>query len=561
MVPTQSAPITRLTLLAAALALASAASMAAAGDPPAHPATHPATRPAVTGSVIDPGLGRLHHAVSTRSAGAQRFFDQGLTLIYAFNHEAAVQSFRRALQLDPDLAMAYWGIAYALGPDINLPMPPERKAQSFEAIQKAIALEPKAAPRERDYIEALRKRYSRDESEDRAALDLAYKDAMASLSARYADDVDAQVLYAESLMMLHAWKWWRADGTAEEGTREAVAALERALRSQPDHIGANHYYVHAVEMSPDPSAALASAHRLETLAPSAGHLVHMPAHIYMRTGEYLDAARVNVAAAHADDHFTASGDRSEYRPYYHGHNLHFLAVSYAYAGACDKAMDAATRLVALVAPDFKGQPDIIDYYGTTPAQVAVMFDRWADIVRMQEPPAGWALSRAYFHFARALAYGATGNSTRAQAERAVLVEAAQALGPKSDYGLNPAADMMAVALPYLDGRLALMAGDAAGAAGKLRQAAAAEDRLAYNEPPDWYLASNWVLGTALLKLGDAAGAEAAFRADLRHNVEHGRSLAGLAVALRRQGKTEQAAAVQERFDRAWRGADHRTIDF
>ncbi len=293
---------------------------------------------AATGSTIDPGLGTLHHAVSTRSELAQKFFDQGLTLNYALNHEAAVQSYRRALELDPDLAMAYWGIAHAMGPDINQPLTSEHLAVANEAIARAVALASHASPREREYIEALRKRYSVNEPADRSPLDVAYKDAMAALSAHAPDDVDAAVLYAESLMILRAWKWWRADGAPEEGTQEAVGALQRAMQLQPNHIGANHYYVHAVEMSPHPEAGLVAAHRLETLAPSAGHLVHMPAHIYMRTGEYLDAARVNESAANADEHVHAMGQKSEYLPYYHGHNLHFLAVSYSYAGAGDKAM-------------------------------------------------------------------------------------------------------------------------------------------------------------------------------------------------------------------------------
>jgi tetratricopeptide (TPR) repeat protein len=515
---------------------------------------------AVTGTTIDPGLGVLHHAVSTGSEQAQKFFDQGLTLNYALNHEAAVQSYRRALQLDPDLAMAYWGIAHAMGPDINQPMTPEHLAAANEAMAKAVALASHASPREREYIEALRKRYSTDEPADRTPFDAAYKNAMAELSARAPDDVDAAVLYAESLLILNPWKWWRADGTPEEGTQEAVAALQRALQLQPNHIGANHYYVHAVEMSPHPETGLVAAHRLETLAPSAGHLVHMPAHIYMRTGEYLDAARVNESAASADEHVHAMGPKSEYLPYYHGHNLHFLAVSYSYAGAGNKAMAAAIKLVDTVQGDAESLPEIIDYYCSNQFQVGVLFDRWAEVLRLPELPASMPLSRAFYHFARSLAFAGTGQSAQAQVERARFIAAASAMGPKVAYGYNPAQDVMAVALPYLDGRLALMAGDFKTAAANFRQAANAEDKLSYDEPPDWYLASNWMLGTVLLKLGDAAGAEAAFRSDLKHNIRHGRSLAGLAAALRKQNKTAEADAAQKRFEYAWRGADTSAYD-
>jgi len=515
----------------------------------------------VTGTAIDPGLGTLHHAVSTQSKQAQLFFDQGLKLTYAFNREAAVQSYRRALELDPNLAMAYWGIAYASGPDINNPMTAERKLKAFAAVEKAAALESHATALERDYIEALRKRYSANEPADRTAPDVAFKDAMAALSAHHPEDIDAAVLYAESFMMLHPWKWWRPDGIPEEGTREIVAVLQRVLQAQPDHIGANHYYVHAVEMSPNPEIGLAAAHRLETLAPSAGHLVHMPAHIYMRTGEYLDAARVNEAAAHADEHVHAMDDKSEYLPYYYGHNLHFLAVSYSYAGASNKAAAAAARLWAKALPDIKNQPEISDYYCSNPAQVYVLFDRWPDVLQMQEPPAEAPLSRAFFHFARTLAFAGTAKPAQAKEERAIFLATAVAgFGPKDSYGLSPAAAVMAVALPYLDGRLALMANDLPAAAASFRLAVSAEDKLAYDEPPDWYLASGWMLGTTLLKLGDVAGAEAAFRTDLRRNTAHGRSLAGLAIALRKQGKTAEADEVQKRFEYAWRGADVRVDD-
>lgn len=514
----------------------------------------------VTGATIDPGLGTLHHAVSTRSKQAQRFFDQGLTLNYGFNHEAAIQSYQRALELDPNLAMAYWGIAYALGPDINNPMTSEHRLLALAAIGKAVALESNASREERDYIEALRKRYAAEEPADRTPLDIAFKDAMASLSTRYPTDSDAAVLYAESLMMLHAWKWWRPDGTPEDGTPKIVAVLQHVLQVQPDHIGANHFYVHAVEMSPDPGAGLVAAHRLETLAPAAGHLVHMPAHIYLRTGEYLDAARVNESASNADEHVHATGEKSDYLPYYHGHNVHFLAVSYAYAGVSAKATLAAERLLAMSLPNLKDQPAIIDYYCSNAAQIYVFFDRWDDVLRMPEPPAEAPLSRAWFHFARALAFGGTGRAEQAKEERSIFVAKFGAMASTDLYGLNPVPVVMAVALPYLDGRLALMANDLGNAATNFRLAAAAEEMLAYNEPPDWYLASNWMLGTTLLKLGDTAGAEAAFRADLRRNVAHGRSLFGLAVALRKQGKTAEADTTQKKFEHAWRGADTRPGD-
>jgi len=253
--------------------------------PVAAPA-HDAPAPASTASVaLDPGLGSLHHAVSTRKPLAQKYFDQGMRLVFAFNHEAAIASFQRAAELDPDLAMAYWGIALSLGPNINRPMDAKAHKAAYEALQKAVALKSKASPKERAYIDALAKRYSVNAEADLAPLQLAYKDAMKKLSQRYPQDDDAAVLYAESLMDLNPWKFWSPDGTPAQGTLEIVAVLERVLARSPDHPGANHYYIHAVEASPHPEKALASAKRLEMLAPSAGHLVHMPAHVYIRTGD------------------------------------------------------------------------------------------------------------------------------------------------------------------------------------------------------------------------------------------------------------------------------------
>ncbi len=539
----------RIASFVIVLAAAASGGPSLAHDHPAHPAT--------SGTTLDGGLGALHHAVSTSSEAAQRYFDQGLKLTYAFNHEAAVRSYRRALELDPSLAMAYWGIAYASGPNINSAMSAESKEQALKAIAKAVVLAPQATQPERDYIEALRSRYSADPAIDQSNLDVAYKNAMSALHTRYPDDIDATVLYAESLMDLHPWKWWRTDGAPEQGTLDAVSLLEDALQAQPNHIGANHFYVHAVEMSEHPEKGLVAAHRLETLAPSAGHLVHMPAHIYIRTGEYLEAARVNESAAHADERLMPSDQGSDYLSGYYGHNLHFLAVSYALAGASERAVVAANRLFASVQPDLdeiKAKP-YVDFFLATPAQVYVLFDRWNDALAMAEPPQEASLSGAYYHFARALALANQGRATESRAERASFAAAAAAAGEKDPAGTGSTRDMLAVAQPYLDGRLALSRKDLVAAATSLRLAAAAEEKLAYDEPPVWYLASNWLLGETLLGLGDAPGAEAAFRADLRHNIGHGRSLFGLAASLRKQGKFDEAEATQRQFERAWRGAD------
>ncbi|TMH06325.1 MAG: hypothetical protein E6H67_06565 [Betaproteobacteria bacterium] len=480
----------------------------------------PAGATSASAAALDAGLGPLHHPVSTHNVEAQAFFDQGMKLVFAFNHEAAIKSFQRAAEIDPDLAMAHWGIALALGPNINMPMDANAHRTAYEAVQKAVALEPKASPAERAYIDALARRYSANAEAEQAPLQVAYKNAMRDLVRRYPKDTDAAVLYAESLMDLRPWKLWTPDGKPAEGTLEIVATLERAQAQQPDHIGALHYYIHAVEASQHPERALAAAKRLETLAPSAGHLVHMPAHIYIHTGNYLEAVRVNEAAVRADETLAKSAEEGFYLIGYYGHNLHFLAVCNALAGNSKAAIAAANKLYAHAEPRVKAVPPL-DGFMLTPALVLVQFGRWDD----------------------------------AEIERGRFVEAADSLPKTLEFGNNTSAGLLAVARPYLDGRIALMRGDAPSAIESLREAVVAEDALAYDEPPTWYLPSREALGAALLRSGDASGAEKAYRENLRRNPESGRTLFGLRSALAAQGRSHQAADVQKRFERAWRAAD------
>jgi len=503
---------------------------------------------------IDPGLGPLHHPVSTRNAQAQAYFDQGLKLVFAFNHEAAIKSFERAFELDPDLAMAQWGIALALGPNINQPMNATAHKAAYAALQKAIALKPHASSAERAYIDALATRYSADPEAAVGPLSEAYRDAMKRLVARYPQDNDAAVLYAESLMDLNPWKFWTPDGKPADGTLEIVAVLERVLARQPTHIGANHYYIHAVEASPHPEQALAAAKRLETLAPSAGHLVHMPAHVYIRTGDYLEAAHANVAAVAADERLAKSGVESMYLVGYYGHNLHFLAISNAFAGDSAQAIAAARKLYDVQSPRIKEVP-FVDGFLFTPALLLVQFGRWDDVLALPEPAFEAPISGALWHFARALALSGKGRLNDAQAERARFLEAAGALGKSIEYGNNNAPAIMAVARPYLDGRIALMAGDTTAAITLLRQAVVAEDELVYDEPPAWYLPSRDALGAALLRAGDYPAAEQVFRDELAVHAQSGRALFGLRAALAAQGREQEARAVQKQFERAWRAAD------
>jgi hypothetical protein len=507
------------------------------------------------GSVaLDPGLGSLHHAVSTRNREAQAYFDQGLKLVFAFDHEAAIQSFAHAAELDPDLAMAHWGVALALGPNINRPMDANAHKAAYEALQKALALESRASPAERAYIDALSKRYSANSEADLEPLQVAYKDAMKELVRRYPNDVDAAVLYAEALMDLNPWKFWAPDGIPAEGTAEIVATLERVLARAPAHIGANHYYIHAVEASRHPEKALPSAKRLETLAPSAGHLVHMPAHIYIRTGRYLEAARANVAAARADERQTRSGKDTFYMIGYYGHNLHFLAIANAFAGNSRDALVAAKKLYDVEAPRIREVPPV-DGFLYTPALLLVEFGRWDDILALPEPAFEAPLTGALWHFARTLAFAGKGQAAEAQAERAKFLEAAGTVPKTAELGNNTAGGVLAVARPYLDGRLALIAGNNAGAIAHLRLAVAAEDALAYDEPPGWYLPARNALGVALLRDCDYPAAEQTYRDELAVHLESGRALFGLHAALVAQGRDKEAVSVKSRFERAWRTAD------
>lgn len=536
--------------LAQSLILALAAALAAA-PALAHDGVKPGIDP---GRAIDSGLGPLGHKVSTRNKQAQAFFDQGLKLCYAFNHEGAIAAFTRAAELDPQLAMAHWGVAYALGPNYNAPaITPEAHQAAYAAIQRALALKSKASPAEQAYIDALARRYSADPGADPGALNAAYREAMADVLTRYPRDIDAVVLYAESLMDQQPWKLWSPDGKPLGATPEIVRVLERALKTSPKHPGANHLYIHAMETSPTPEKALPSAKRLESLAPSAGHLVHMPAHTYVRTGRYLEAARVNERAALADERLRAAGVKSVYTVGYYGHNLHFLAVSYALAGADRKAIASARKLAAVVEPQVKDVP-FLDGFHATPQQVLVLFERWDDVLALPEPPFEAPFSSAMWRFARALALAGKGRFDEARAERERFAAAAAGIGKTFEFGTNTAPAILAVAQPYLDGRLAFMAGDLPGAVQALRDAAAAEEALNYDEPPPWYLASYSMLGTALLKSGDAVAAEQAFRADLRHNVGSGRSLFGLHAALLARGRKRDADRVRKQFAQAWRGA-------
>jgi tetratricopeptide (TPR) repeat protein len=519
---------------------------------------HPSPAGAKPASLIE-GLGEHHHPVSTANAEAQRFFDQGLTLVYAFNHQEAIRSFKRAAELDPNLAMAHWGVALALGPNINLDIDAEREKLAYEAIQKAVALAAKAPEHERAYIEALQKRYSNDPKADLKKLAVDYKNAMGELARRYPDDLDAATLYAESAMNLRPWRLWSADGKPAEGTEEIAAVLESVLKRNPDHIGANHYYIHAVEASRHPEWALPSAQRLKVLTPAAGHLVHMPAHIDIRTGNYEAAARANAYAAEADrEYIKANGGQGVYPMMYYTHNLHFLSIAHSMQGRFRDAKRAADQLEAHLNPYINNMPEMIpmiDGFMPVPTMTLVRFRLWDDVLKTPAPDKRLAATNALWHFSRGMAYAGTGKIDAAESERNILVAAGKSIPPETPFGLNAAGNILKIAENVLSAKIALAKNDKNSAIELLKKAIEVEDSLNYTEPADWNIPVRETLGGMLVLSGNPAEAEKVFRADLERNVRNGRSLFGLQESLKAQGKTSAAQFVQREFQAAWKNAD------
>ncbi|MCU1228674.1 MAG: Tetratricopeptide 2 repeat protein [Acidobacteria bacterium] len=510
-----------------------------------HPAEHAAPPP-----TLDDGLSDLHWSVSTSNTDAQRFFDQGMRYLYAFNHEQAVRSFTHATELDPELAIGYWGAALALGPNINMDVDPPREQQAFDAIHTAAAHQEHASQKERDLIAALMKRYSKEPTANLRQLAIDYSDAMRDVAKRYGDDADVATLYAESLMDLRPWKFWSHDGKAAEGTEEIVSTLEGVLKKHPRHIGANHYYIHAVEASSHPERALASAKRLETLAPAAGHLVHMPAHIYQRTGNYSGAARANELAADVDrDFIKRNGAENMYTAMYYNHNLQFGSASNAMIGRYDAAKTQAAEMASNAAPMLKEMP-ILEVISAAPMLVMARFGRWQDVLRATPVDAG-PLSSVYSHFARGVAFARLGNISGAESEWKALEAKRAALGDENGILQNAPKPLGEVASRVLAGRIAEARGDRDAAIAEYTKAVDAEDALNYDEPADWFYPARETLGAALLRGGRAADAENVLRTDLAKNANNPRSLWLLARSLRAQKKN--AAATTAAFHKQWRG--------
>jgi len=498
------------------------------------------------------GLGNVHHPDSTKNKKAQDFFDQGLNFVFGFNHDEARRSFQEAARLDPKLAMAWWGAALTLGPNYNLPVDQENEKAGYEAVQKALSLAGNASEPERAYINALVVRYTNDPKADLHQLDRNYKDAMAKLSAQYPDDLDAATLYAESIMNLNPWKLWTPDGKAAPGTDEIVTVLESVLKRDPNHLGANHYYIHAMEASPNPEHAMASADRLAALAPAAGHLVHMPAHIYGRTGDHFAAAKANAAAAAADQKFLSETHQPGVYPMmYYSHNLHFLAFDGCMNGNFKQASDAAAKLVAHVALGVKMMPDLEGFL-PTPTLVLMAFEKWDDILKLPAPDASLLMSTAMWHFARGLAFANQGKTAEAAEEQLAWQTAAAQVPKDAMYDpLNKVADVFKVHHDLLLAALAHSRHDPNDALDNLRRAVASEDALAYSEPPSWYPPLRSLLGRELMDGKQFAEAEKVAREDLRRNPRNARSLLVLRECLKAQNRAYEAEQIDEQYRAVW----------
>ena len=501
------------------------------------------------------GLSEHHMEITTASPLAQQYFDQGLRLVYAFNHDEAIRAFEAAQKLDPDCAMCYWGVALALGPNINAAMEASAVPRAVEALAKAVERAPKASPREQAYIGALRARYSDKPDAARSELDGAYAEAMREVAKSYPDDLDAATLFAESLMDLTPWAYWTKTSQPTQHTAEIVAQIERVLAKDPNHPGANHYYIHAVEASNEPGKALPSAKRLETLAPTAGHLVHMSAHTYMRVGRYHDASVANEHGARADEAYMAWCKSGGYYPMaYYPHNLHFLWASEAFEGRSAASLATSKKLAEQITADAaRAVPPAHELYAVR-YFAPVRFGKWDRALAEPAPPDDLRYALGMYHWARGMALAATGKLDDAAAEQATLAAISSEDAVKTLAFLEgPASELLEIASLVLAADIASRQGNHAAALGALETAQRKEYALHYTEPPPWPLPVRHYQGAELLAAGRAAEAEAVFRDDLREYPENGWALYGLAASLRAQKKPTDE--VDARFSAAWAAAD------
>jgi tetratricopeptide (TPR) repeat protein len=502
-------------------------------------------------------LGRYSYRITTTSADAQRWFDQGLRLVYAFNHHEAQKAFREAARLDPKCAMCSWGIALTEGSNYNHPTDAEREARALAAVKQAAALAAGTRPEERALIDAVARRHSADPAQTRAALDGAYANAMRDVARRYPDDLEAATFFADAMMNLRPWSLWTPDGAPHPGTEEIVQTLERVLARKADHPGALHLYIHAVEASTTPGRAEAAADRLRTQMPGAGHMVHMPSHIYWRVGRYADAVAVNADAVKADQAYFKTAQPSPiYRGLYHPHNIDFIWQSASMQGRSGETVRAAREFAANASPEMIKQMPDMETAPVAPIVALVRFGRWDEALAHPAPPRDWPYTRGVWHYARGLAFSAKRQAAEARRELGELETIVNAVPAERTVAFFfRARNMLQLAANVLAGEIAAKGGDVATAERLLRAAVAEQDTHWFTEPPPWYFPIRQALGAVLLQAGRAADAEKVYREDLARNPDNGWSLFGLAQSLRAQGKTADATRADAAFRRAWAQAD------
>jgi tetratricopeptide (TPR) repeat protein len=536
---------------------ASAVPPATSPDPHAAHAGHAS---AATGAVpLYDDLGDHHWPISSRVPEVQAYFDQGIRLYYAFNHAEAVRAFREAQRRDPACAVCWWGEALAFGPNINLPMDEPSAIAAHAALQGALARRDGASAVERELIDALATRYASPPPADRAHLDQAYADAMASLAGRHPDHPEIAVLYAESLMNLRPWNYWADDGSPNPGIADALARLEATIAKDETHPGACHFFIHAVEEL-YPERAVPCAERLARLMPGAGHLVHMPGHIYVRVGRYADAVAANDHAIHADETYIRDQNPAVgmYTAGYYPHNYDFRAFAAMMIGRSEVAIGSAEKVAQLLPAELFGAPgmDFLQHWSIRPLLVRVRFARWDEILATPSPAASAPHARAIWHYARGRAHAAKGDATAAAAELAALraiAASGELEGRKMEF--NQSLDLVGIADAVLAGWVDVAGGRFDSAVAHLQEAVRREDALLYGEPPEWTVPARQDLGAVLSRAGRHAEAEQAFRDDLRHFPKNGWSLHGLAEALAAQGRAEEAAAARQELGAVWATAD------
>lgn len=505
-------------------------------------------------------LGTHNFPITTNSELAQKYFNQGIILAYGFNHEEAFRSFEEVARLDSNCAMAYWGMAYVLGPNINLPMDAGVVQTSYEAIQKAISLLDDETQREKDFVMALSERYSAEAVEDRTPLDQAYSDAMRNLSNKYPDDLDVATMFAESIMDCHPWDYWLKDGTPQPWTPELLAVLESVMKKDPDHHGANHLYIHAVEASKNPQRGLTSADKLRFLAPGAGHLVHMPSHIYIRTGNYHKGSLANERAVKSDEEYINQCNQQGFYPIsYYPHNYHFLWATATLEGDSKTAIDAAIK-TSQKPPDSLMSVcgyQTLQHFAVVPLYAYVTFGKWDEILNYEKPLDERPYMLAVWHYARAMAFIAKNNFEKAKEEIAMLeiLSNNKQIEELTIWGINSAGLLIKIAFEVSTGELEAKMKNFDLAISHLKKSVELEDQLRYDEPPTWFYPCRQNLGAVLIDAGKFEEAQLVYEENLSEVPNNGWGLFGLYQALLKQGKTEQAAEVEKNFNEAWKYSD------